>query len=205
MWVLWQKARNCSCLVRWVFAGLVPLDLATLPATMHPRSWRLALHLGGSACIAAAAKSPVQGQKMWQRVTMVRELWDTICNNIIRCGNMVRIDPLWIIDHGPTLNETKNLSFLQFPGTFACPCLRSDVVCEEENGQEGVLIVWRSKDECCGGNIIDDDGCVLKHVNADCRPGAFLGCSGQDTVWPIEWHQKPRSSEYPPAVWEEES
>ncbi len=30
---------------------------------MHPRLWRLALHLGGSACIAVAVVSPVKWQE----------------------------------------------------------------------------------------------------------------------------------------------
>ena len=45
------------------FAGLVPLDQVILPATVHPRLWRLALHLGGSICIAVAAESPVKRQR----------------------------------------------------------------------------------------------------------------------------------------------
>lgn len=57
--MLRQKAGMCFCLARQVFAGLVSLDLTTLPATAHPRFWRLALHLGGSPCIAIAAESPV--------------------------------------------------------------------------------------------------------------------------------------------------
>ncbi len=59
--LLQQKARKYSCQARQVFVGLVPLDLATLPATVHSRLWRLALHLGGRVCIAIAAESPVRG------------------------------------------------------------------------------------------------------------------------------------------------
>ncbi len=45
------------------FAGLVPLDQVTLLAIVHPRLWRLALHLGGSVCIAVVVKSLVRGRE----------------------------------------------------------------------------------------------------------------------------------------------
>lgn len=45
------------------FKGFVPLDLTTLPVTVHQKCRRLALHLAGSDCIAAVVESPVQGQE----------------------------------------------------------------------------------------------------------------------------------------------
>ncbi len=52
-WCLRQKKRKCSCQMKLDFAGLDPLVLATLLATVHPRCMRLVLNLDGSTEIHA--------------------------------------------------------------------------------------------------------------------------------------------------------
>lgn len=39
-----------------------------------------------------------------------KELQDAICNDIVGGGDLVCIDPHWIVDHGSTLEEAKVLS-----------------------------------------------------------------------------------------------
>ncbi len=55
-----RRKENVPVRARQVFAGLVPLDLATLPATAHPRLWSLDLHLGGSVCIVRSCRAVVR-------------------------------------------------------------------------------------------------------------------------------------------------
>ncbi len=70
------------------------------------------------------------------------------------------------------------------------PFLRCDVVGKEESGQEQVVIMWCSKDDCGGRNVIDDDCGVLKGLDAECVTCACCGSICLDVTWPLEMSQQ---------------
>ncbi len=78
-----KEGNKCSCWARLVFAGLHLFDWVILLATVHTRCMILALHLDRSDCSAVAAEIPLQEREIQQLVSVVREVRNAICNDIV--------------------------------------------------------------------------------------------------------------------------
>ncbi len=106
-------------------------------------------------------------------------------NDIVSCGDVVCVDPHWILNHNCGLKETECLPGWRFFGYFVDPCLRRHIVVEEVGNGVGVVIVLVVKEGCGGCHVIYDDGCIFEGVNSVCVACASLCCSSLDVVWPL--------------------
>ncbi len=106
---------------------------------------------------------------MVQWFLLVRELCNAIHNDVVGGGNTIRVDPHWIVEHDGTLEVPR-----AFPiGDCLAPLQihASDVTLSMKRVWLGMgrdplvrrVMSWF-------GNIVDDDGCVLQGVDANCVP-----------------------------------
>ncbi len=74
---------------------MIPLDLATLPAMVHPRCAIPALHLGGSICSTATVQEEVSVAMSHQGEGSK----NLITDDIVGSGNAFGTDPHMIVEH----------------------------------------------------------------------------------------------------------